>query len=76
MGAGLHDDEEMAYRSMYGENAPRRRIRRHGNSGDSVSMLSGTITLNNGQSALDFLERTSMDAEVSSDKIQRHRRAR
>ena len=32
-------------------------------------MLSGTITLNNGQSALDFLERTSMDAQVSSDKI-------
>ena len=32
-------------------------------------MLSGTVTLGNGQSALDFLERTSMDAQVSSDKI-------
>jgi uncharacterized protein (DUF1501 family) len=68
MGAGLHDDEEMAYRSMYGESAATGST--GGNSGDSVSMLSGTITLNNGQSALDFLERTSMDAEVSSDKIQ------
>jgi uncharacterized protein (DUF1501 family) len=32
-------------------------------------MVSGTVTLQNGQSALDFLERTSMDAQVSSDKI-------
>jgi uncharacterized protein (DUF1501 family) len=63
MGAGLNDDEETAYRSMYGE-APA-----GSGAGDSVSMLSGTITLNNGQSALDFLERTSMDAQVSSDKI-------
>jgi len=63
MGAGLNDDEETAYRSMYGE-APG-----GSGAGDSVSMLSGTITLNNGQSALDFLERTSMDAQVSSDKI-------
>ena len=67
MGAGLNDDEETAYRSMYGE-AP---VGSPGSSaaGDSVSMLSGTVTLNNGQSALDFLERTSMDAQVSSDKI-------
>jgi len=64
MGAGLNDDEETAYRSMYGD-APGGAS----GSGDSVSMLSGTITLNNGQSALDFLERTSMDAQVSSDKI-------
>jgi uncharacterized protein (DUF1501 family) len=32
-------------------------------------MVSGTVMLQNGQSALDFLERTSMDAQVSSDKI-------
>jgi uncharacterized protein (DUF1501 family) len=57
MGAGLHDDEEAAYRSMYGENGTGGPTA--GTSGDSVSMLSGTITLNNGQSAL-----------VSSDKIQ------
>jgi uncharacterized protein (DUF1501 family) len=63
MGAGLNDDEETAYRSMYGE------VASGTGAGDSVSMLSGTITLNNGQSALDFLERTSMDAQVSSDKI-------
>jgi uncharacterized protein (DUF1501 family) len=66
MGAGLNDDEETAYRSMYGSDDSHAA----GNeSGGSVSMLSGTIALNNGQSALDFLERTSMDAQVSSDKI-------
>ncbi len=67
MGAGLHDDEETAYRSMYESNpdfAPT-----GSNSGASVSMVSGTVTLQSGQSALDFLERTSMDAQVSSDKI-------
>jgi uncharacterized protein (DUF1501 family) len=69
MGAGLHDDEETAYRSMNGE-SPTGAGGSAAASGDSVSMLSGTITLNNGQSALDFLERTSMDAQVSSDKIQ------
>jgi len=63
MGAGLNDDEELAYRSMFGGAAD------GGQSGGSVSMLSGTITLHNGQNALDFLERTSMDAQVSSDKI-------
>jgi uncharacterized protein (DUF1501 family) len=65
MGAGLNDDEETAYRSMYGESQAGSGVA----SGDSVSMLSGTVTLGNGQSALDFLERTSMDAQVSSDKI-------
>jgi len=63
MGAGVNDAEEMAYRSMYpttSEDAA---------AGSSISMVSGTITLHNGQSALDFLERTSMDAQVSSDKI-------
>ena len=63
MGAGLNDDEELAYRSMFGGASDA------GQSGGSVSMLSGTITLHNGQNALDFLERTSMDAQVSSDKI-------
>jgi uncharacterized protein (DUF1501 family) len=67
MGAGLNDDEETAYRSMYG--SPADDGHAGGNAGGSVSMLSGTVTLNNGQSALDFLERTSMDAQVSSDKI-------
>ena len=62
MGAGLNDDEEQAYRSMFNGAAGE-------GSGGSVSMLSGTITLRNGQNALDFLERTSMDAQVSSDKI-------
>jgi len=66
MGAGLHDDEETAYRSMY---TPDDTGTSAGNSGASVSMVSGTVTLQNGQSALDFLERTSMDAQVSSDKI-------
>ena len=63
MGAGVNDDEEIAYRSMYNSD--------HGdsNSGGSIGMVSGTMSLNHGQSALDFLERTSMDAEVSSDKI-------
>jgi uncharacterized protein (DUF1501 family) len=63
MGAGLNDDEELAYRSMYSGALD------GAQSGGSVSMLSGTITLHNGQNALDFLERTSMDAQVSSDKI-------
>jgi uncharacterized protein (DUF1501 family) len=66
MGAGLNDDEETAYRSMYGATDD---VHAGGDAGGSVSMLSGTVTLNNGQSALDFLERTSMDAQVSSDKI-------
>ena len=63
MGAGLNDDEELAYRSMYSGALD------GAQSGGSVSMLSGTITLHNGQNALDFLERTSMDAQVSSDNI-------
>ena len=67
MGAGLHDDEELAYRSMYESNGGD--LNPAANSGASVSMVSGTVTLQNGQSALDFLERTSMDAQVSSDKI-------
>jgi len=62
MGAGQNDDEELAYRSMASSVAD-------SNSGGSISMVSGTITLQNGQSAVDFLERTSMDAQVSSDKI-------
>jgi uncharacterized protein (DUF1501 family) len=65
IGSGKNDDETMAYRSMYNpEDATAA-----ANSGASVSMVSGTVTLQNGQSALDFLERTSMDAQVSSDKI-------
>jgi uncharacterized protein (DUF1501 family) len=60
MGAGLNDDEEIAYRSMFSPDA---------NSGGSIGMVSGTMNLHQGQSALDFLERTSMDAQVSSDKI-------
>lgn len=63
MGAGKNDDEELAYRSMY-PNSPEDAV-----SGGSISMVSGTVTLQNGQSAVDFLERTSMDAQVSSDKI-------
>jgi uncharacterized protein (DUF1501 family) len=67
MGSGKNDDESLAYRSMYtpaqDDAAP------VSNSGGSVSMVSGTVTLQNGQSALDFLERTSMDAQLSSDKI-------
>ncbi len=67
MGAGVHDDEETAYRNMYTPNPDD--LAPSSNSGDSVSMVSGTVTLPNGQSSLDFLERTSMDAQVSSDKI-------
>src|SRR5580698_5015670 len=67
MGAGINDDEELAYRSMYTPNPDD--MSQGANTGASVSMVSGTVMLQNGQSALDFLERTSMDAQVSSDKI-------
>ncbi len=67
MGAGLNDDEEIAYRSMY--NAENASDIASSESGGSISMVSGTTTLKNGQSTLDFLERTSMDAQVSSDRI-------
>jgi uncharacterized protein (DUF1501 family) len=65
IGSGKNDDESLAYRSMYNPDD----ATSPANSGGSVSMVSGTVTLQNGQSALDFLERTSMDAQVSSDKI-------
>ncbi len=65
MGSGKNDDETLAYRSMYNPDD----ATSSANSGGSVHMVSGTVTLQNGQSALDFLERTSMDAQVSSDKI-------
>ncbi len=65
VGAGLHDEEELAYRNMN----PGTVNPDGATSGGSISMVSGTVTLQNGQSALDFLERTSMDAQVSSDKI-------
>jgi len=63
MGAGTNDDEEIAYRSMYNTEDG------GADGGASISMVSGHQGLDDGQSALDFLERTSMDAEVSSDKI-------
>jgi uncharacterized protein (DUF1501 family) len=69
IGSGKNDDETVAYRSMYTSNPDDNVFDSGGNSGASVSMVSGTVTLQNGQSALDFLERTSMDAQVSSDKI-------
>jgi uncharacterized protein (DUF1501 family) len=73
IGAGPNDDETLAYRSMYAPaDDPLPDLGGSGggaNSGGSVSMVSGTVMLQNGQSALDFLERTSMDAQVSSDKI-------
>jgi uncharacterized protein (DUF1501 family) len=69
MGSGKNDDETAAYRSMYAPADEGTSATSSANSGDSVSMVSGTVTLQNGQSALDFLERTSMDAQVSSDKI-------
>jgi uncharacterized protein (DUF1501 family) len=65
MGPKTNDDETAAYRSMN----PTEDSTPEANSGASVSMVSGTVTLQNGQSALDFLERTSMDAQISSDKI-------
>jgi uncharacterized protein (DUF1501 family) len=68
MGTGKNDDETLAYRSMYNPDDGTGTTS-SSNSGGSVSMVSGTVTLQNGQSALDFLERTSMDAQVSSDKI-------
>jgi uncharacterized protein (DUF1501 family) len=67
IGSGKNDDETLAYRSMYTPNPDD--TTPTANSGASVSMVSGTVMLHNGQSALDFLERTSMDAQVSSDKI-------
>ena len=74
IGAGPNDDETQAYRSMYATQDDALPDFSGGggggsNSGGSVSMVSGTVMLQNGQSALDFLERTSMDAQVSSDKI-------
>jgi len=69
IGSGKNDDETVAYRSMYTPNPDENVFASGENSGGSVSMVSGTVTLQNGQSALDFLERTSMDARVSSDKI-------
>jgi len=67
MGAKPNDDEETVYKSMY---APvEDDLNLNSESGTSVNMVSGTVTLQNGQSALDFLERTSMDAQVSSEKI-------
>src|SRR5471032_2579849 len=51
MGAGIHDDEEMAYRNMYTPNPDDVPLAAPGsNSGASVSMVSGTVTLQNGQS--------------------------
>jgi len=70
IGSGRNDDETVAYRNMYTPNPDDNVFGSNdSNSGGSVSMVSGTVTLQNGQSALDFLERTSMDAQVSSDKI-------
>jgi uncharacterized protein (DUF1501 family) len=68
MGAKPGDDEEMAYRSMFAPGADAVPTD-GGNTGGSISMVSGTMTVSNGAGALDFLERTSMDAEVSSDRI-------
>jgi uncharacterized protein (DUF1501 family) len=65
MGAKPNDDEELAYRSMYGTEEPPM----EDNAGGSINMISGTMTVGSGQGALDFLERTSMNAAVSSDKI-------
>ena len=70
IGSGQNDDESLAYRNMYTPNPDENVFGdSSSNSGGSVSMVSGTVTLQNGQSALDFLERTSMDAQVSSAKI-------
>jgi uncharacterized protein (DUF1501 family) len=63
MGAGMNDDEEIAYRSMFNSDHG------DGESGGSIGMADGTLKLHHGQTALDFLERTSMDAQVSSDRI-------
>jgi uncharacterized protein (DUF1501 family) len=67
MGAGANDDEELAHRSMFNPDA--HDLPSGSTAGGSISMVSGTVTLQNGQSTLDFLERTSMDAQISSDKI-------
>ena len=69
MGSGKDDDESLAYRSMYHADDGSMSAGGGSNSGSSVSMVSGTIALHDGQNALDFLERTSMDAKVSSEKI-------
>ena len=63
MGAGMNDDEEIAYRSMFNSDHG------DGESGGSIGMADGTLKLPHGQTTLDFLERTSMDAQVSSDRI-------
>lgn len=68
-GSGKDDDETRAYRSMYSGDDNSMIASAGSNSGSSVSMVSGTIALHDGQNALDFLERTSMDAQMSSDKI-------
>lgn len=64
-GKPVENEEEMAYRSMN----PTSPLADDSASGSSINMVSGTVTLQNGQSTLDFLERTSMDAQVSSDRI-------
>jgi uncharacterized protein (DUF1501 family) len=69
MGAKPGDDEEMAYRSMFGASPGESSTPDNGNTGGSISMVSGTMTVSSAAGALDFLERTSMDAEVSSDRI-------
>jgi uncharacterized protein (DUF1501 family) len=69
IGAGKNNDEELAYRSMYTAPDDPLGDPSSANSGGSISMVSGTVTLHNGQSAVDFLERTAMNAKVSSDMI-------
>jgi uncharacterized protein (DUF1501 family) len=66
MGEKPNDDQEMAFHNM--TESPEEAAS-ESNSGGSISMVSGTMTLSNRESALDFLERTAMDASVSSDKI-------
>jgi len=60
-GPGEESLMEESYRRM-NELAPEDRV-----SGGSIGSLSGTVT--HGGSALDFIQRTAMDAQVSSDEI-------
>ena len=53
---------EQSYRELNGENM-------EANSGASISAISGSVSGQRQGSVMDFLERTALDAQVSSDEI-------
>lgn len=61
--AGEMDASEQAYRQLNQDDAAME------NSGDTIGVVSGKSVAPKGVSPLDFIERTALDAQVSSDKI-------